>query len=78
LALINEQISKNPALIQWRYIEKLANNVSLILMPSNSPFLFDLQSLTNASQGGTGGSTGTSTGQEFKVVPATPQATPTK
>ncbi len=66
LALINEQISKNPALIQWRYIEKLAGNVSLILMPSNSPFLFDLQSLLNASTAKPG-----ATGQ-----PTTPQVTP--
>lgn len=50
LALINEQISKNPALVQWRYIEKLAGNVSLVLLPSNSPFLFDLQSLMNQAK----------------------------
>jgi regulator of protease activity HflC (stomatin/prohibitin superfamily) len=59
LALINEQISKNPALLQWRYIEKLAQNISLILIPSNSPYLFDLQSILNqtgktASNNGTG------------------------
>lgn len=47
LSLINEQISKNPQLIEWRYIEKLGQDVRLILLPSNSPFLFDLQSLTN-------------------------------
>ncbi len=47
LALINEQLSKNPLLVQWRYIEKLAGNISLVLVPSNSPYLFDLQSLLN-------------------------------
>jgi regulator of protease activity HflC (stomatin/prohibitin superfamily) len=47
LSLINEQISKNPALVQWRYIEKLAQNVSLILIPNNSPFLFDPATLAN-------------------------------
>ncbi len=77
LALINEQISKNPALIQWRYIEKLAGNVSLILMPSNSPFLFDLQSLLNASNSGKPTTAGTS--PDFKANPqATPQATPSQ
>jgi len=45
LSLINEQISKNPALVQWRYIEKLAPNISLVLLPSNSPFLFDINQL---------------------------------
>jgi len=43
LALINEQISKNPLLIQWRYIEKLAGQIRLVLIPSNSPYLIDPQ-----------------------------------
>ncbi len=34
LLLINEQIQKNPLLIQWRYIESLAGDIQLILMPS--------------------------------------------
>jgi regulator of protease activity HflC (stomatin/prohibitin superfamily) len=46
LALISAQISANPALIQYRYIENLSDNVQLILVPSNSPFLFDMESLT--------------------------------
>lgn len=50
LSLINEQISQNTDLIQWRYIDTLADNVELILIPSGSPFLFDFQSLT--AQGG--------------------------
>lgn len=49
LDLINEQISKNPALIQWRYINELGENVGVIIIPSNSPFLFDLEALTEAS-----------------------------
>src|SRR5262249_49763021 len=57
LDLINQQLSKNPLLIQWQYVEKLAGNVSLILMPANSPFLFDTQSLLG--QAGKGGSSGT-------------------
>jgi regulator of protease activity HflC (stomatin/prohibitin superfamily) len=46
LRLINEQLAANPALIQWRYIEQLGDNVGLIIIPSNSPFLFDMESLT--------------------------------
>ncbi len=46
LALINAQLSQNPALLQWRYIESLGDDVQLIIIPSNSPFLFDLESLT--------------------------------
>lgn len=49
LALIGAQIIKNPQLIQWRYVENLSDQVELILLPSNSPFLFDLESLRNAT-----------------------------
>jgi regulator of protease activity HflC (stomatin/prohibitin superfamily) len=45
LRLINEQLQQNPALIQWRYIDQLGDNVRIVVIPSNSPFLFDLQSL---------------------------------
>jgi regulator of protease activity HflC (stomatin/prohibitin superfamily) len=45
LRLINEQLSQNPLLIQWRYIDELGEDVRLIIIPSNSPFLFDLQAL---------------------------------
>jgi regulator of protease activity HflC (stomatin/prohibitin superfamily) len=49
LRLINEQISQNPNLIQWRYIEQLGDDINLIILPSNSPFLFDLEALTAQS-----------------------------
>ncbi len=55
LALINAQISQNPQLIQWRYVENLADNIQLMLLPSNSPFVFDFQSLM------LGGAVGTTT-----------------
>ncbi len=42
LAVINDQLKGNPQLIQWRYIEKLAGDVRLVLVPSNSPFLFNM------------------------------------
>jgi len=45
LNLINEQLSQNPLLLQWRYIESLGPNVQMMIIPSNSPFLFDLESL---------------------------------
>jgi len=49
LSLINEQLSQNPLLLQWRYIESLGPNVQMMIIPSNSPFLFDLESLTAQS-----------------------------
>lgn len=51
LRLINEQLSQNPLLLQWRYIENLGDNVQIVIIPSNSPFLFDMQSLTEAAGG---------------------------
>lgn len=45
LALINAELSKNPMLLQWRYIEQIAPNISMILLPSNAPFLFDIEQL---------------------------------
>lgn len=50
LQLINEQLSQNPALLQWRYVENLSDNIQIILLPSNSPFLFDMESLTGQMQ----------------------------
>ncbi len=46
LRLVSQQIAANPALIQYQYIQNLAPNVRLITVPSNSPFLFDLNSLS--------------------------------
>jgi regulator of protease activity HflC (stomatin/prohibitin superfamily) len=46
LSLINEILSQNPNLLQYQYISQLGDNIQLIIIPSNSPFLFDLQSLT--------------------------------
>lgn len=45
LRLVNLQLSQNPNLIQYTYIQTLADNVQLVLIPSNSPFLFDIQEL---------------------------------
>jgi prohibitin 2 len=45
LRLISEQIAANPSLIQYLYIQNLSDNVRLVTIPSNSPFIFDLQNL---------------------------------
>lgn len=49
LRLVSEQIAANPNLIQYTYIETLADNVSLALVPSNSPFLFNFDDFTQLS-----------------------------
>jgi regulator of protease activity HflC (stomatin/prohibitin superfamily) len=53
LTILNEILSQNPALIQWRYVDNLADNVSTMLLPSNSPFLFSLDELATQSNDGT-------------------------
>lgn len=45
LRLVSEQIAANPTLIQYQYIQTLADNIRLALVPSNSPFLFDFASI---------------------------------
>ncbi len=47
LRLVSEQIAANPNLIQYTYINELADNVSVVLVPSNSPFLFDASTFTD-------------------------------
>jgi len=51
LRLVSEQIAANPSLIQYQYIQRLAPNINLALIPSNSPFLFDFESLAEAQPG---------------------------
>jgi len=45
LRLVSQQIAANPSLIQYLYIQNLSDNVRMILVPSNSPYLFDFNSL---------------------------------
>lgn len=49
LRLVSEQIAANPSLIQYEYIQNLADNITLQLVPANSPFLFDFNSLAEAN-----------------------------
>lgn len=46
LRVVSEQIAANPNLIQYQYIQTLSDNVTLALIPSNSPFLFDPSTFT--------------------------------
>jgi|GEM_PF-200024 len=47
LRLVSEQIAANPNLIQYTYITELSDNVSVVLVPTNSPFLFDAATFTD-------------------------------
>lgn len=48
LRLVSEVLSENPLLVQYEYVQRLADNVGIIMLPSNSPFLFDFENLTNS------------------------------
>lgn len=48
LRLVSEQIAANPSLIQYEYIRQLSDNINMAIIPSNSPFLFDFDSIAQA------------------------------
>ncbi len=45
LRLINEQITQNENLLLYRYIEKLSPNIRVMMVPSDSPFILNLEAL---------------------------------
>ena len=46
LSLIQESIANNPELLTYQYISKLAPNISTMLLPSESPFVFQIPEAT--------------------------------
>jgi regulator of protease activity HflC (stomatin/prohibitin superfamily) len=42
LRVISDQIAANPNLIQYLYVANLSDNVSFALLPSNAPFIFNV------------------------------------
>ena len=49
LKLVSQALSDNPSLLTYRYIEKLAPNLRVMMLPSNSPFMLDLSGLAGLS-----------------------------
>lgn len=49
LRLISDQLAANPNLLQYIYIQALAPNINLALIPSNTPFLFDSSTFSELS-----------------------------
>ena len=54
LRLINQALQRDPSLLQYRYIDKLAPNIQVMLLPNNTPLLLPLPDLTGGS-GSSGG-----------------------
>jgi len=46
LILIQQAIANNPELLTYQYITKLAPNISTMLLPSDSPFIFQIPEAT--------------------------------
>ncbi len=51
LRLISDQLAANPNLLQYIYIQALAPDIKLALIPSNTPFLFDSSTFTDLAPG---------------------------
>ena len=49
LRLISDQIAANPNLIQYLYVANLSDNVSFALLPSDTPFLFNVNDFAELS-----------------------------
>ena len=47
LRVISDQIAANPNLIQYLYVANLSDNVSFALLPSDAPFIFDVDDFTD-------------------------------
>jgi regulator of protease activity HflC (stomatin/prohibitin superfamily) len=71
LRLINEQLADNDRLLVYRYIEKLSPNIQVMLLPSGSPFIVDLQQLM-----GRGQAAAPATAKEPAASPPVPAPTP--
>ena len=49
LRVISDQIAANPNLIQYLYVANLSDNVSFALLPSDSPFIFNVDDFAELS-----------------------------
>jgi regulator of protease activity HflC (stomatin/prohibitin superfamily) len=51
LELINQAVKDNPGLLSYLYISKIAPGIQVMLLPNNTPFLFNLPTLTPSESG---------------------------
>ncbi|MBZ0305394.1 MAG: hypothetical protein K8I82_04930, partial [Anaerolineae bacterium] len=48
LQLIAEVIEDNPALLQYQYVVSLSDNIQIMALPANSPYIFDMEAMTQS------------------------------
>ena len=46
LELISEQLARNPNLVNYRFVEKLSDQIQVMMLPSGTPFILDMKQLT--------------------------------
>jgi regulator of protease activity HflC (stomatin/prohibitin superfamily) len=52
LRLVAELLAENPDLLEYEYIQKLADDVTIIVLPSDSPYIFDPTGLMPPTESG--------------------------
>lgn len=78
LKLIAEALNEDPELITYQYVEKLAPNIRVMMVPSNSPLILPVPELERAlAESGAITSTQTQTGPSLPTIEAIPMAVPT-
>ncbi len=51
LELLGKALAKNPDVITLRYVDKLAPNIQVMLVPNNAPYILPLPSLSTVTPG---------------------------
>lgn len=51
LELISQQLAANPNLVNYRYVEKLSDKISVMMLPSGVPFILDMKQFTTTLTG---------------------------
>lgn len=74
LQLLSDVLAKNPLLLTYRYIEKLAPNISVMLVPNNAPFILPFPT-TQAMQTAPSPATGNTNTSLFATTTPYPAAT---
>lgn len=44
-------LSENPILLEYQYVQNLSDNIQILALPANSPFIFDLQGVMPGGSG---------------------------
>ncbi len=77
LDLLGKALARNPEVITLRYVDKLAPNIQVMLVPNNNPFILSLPSLSNPATGLNSVSPTPAAANANELSTPAPQSTPT-